>query len=214
MESTLQTSTEKSEYKTKGLDQIVLKRLRQANRLLGFFIIAIALYVILLPATPEIALAAQKLGVGRPVLFTEGGANADVPTPSANWLEIPGIMVSAALNDGDEEALKKGMWHRPNTSNPALGANTVVAAHRYLYTNGPNTFYHLDKVKVADEISVFWEGKWYKYVVSEIKEVAPDAIDIEAPTEKPILTLYTCTPLWTAEKRLVVIANLVETNEA
>ena len=36
--------------------------------------------------------------------------------------------------------------------------------------------------------------------------VEKTAVEIESPTEDDILTLYTCTPLWSSSKRLVVQA--------
>ena len=39
--------------------------------------------------------------------------------------------------------------------------------------------------------------------------VDPTQIEIEAPTDDPILTLYTCTPVWTAAQRLIVRSKLV-----
>jgi sortase (surface protein transpeptidase) len=32
---------------------------------------------------------------------------------------------------------------------------------------------------------------------------------VEAPTDEHILTLYTCTPLWSAKDRLVIKARLI-----
>ena len=53
-----------------------------------------------------------------------------------------------------------------------------------------------------------WEDKEYDYKVTSIREVPPTAIEIEAPTDANIVTLYTCTPLWSAKNRLVVVAEL------
>jgi len=81
-----------------------------------------------------------------------------------------------------------------------------MVGHRFQYTTGPNTFYLLDKLSIGDEISVYWNKIKYRYSVSHISIVEPTQLEIEAATDYPILTLYTCTPLWTAKNRLVVVA--------
>jgi len=57
-------------------------------------------------------------------------------------------------------------------------------------------------------VLVYWQGKEYVYRVYEITEVLPNQVEIEYSTKDSILTLYTCSPLWTSEKRLVIKAKL------
>lgn len=105
--------------------------------------------------------------------------------------------------------LRKGVWLIPKTSTPDKASNTVMAGHRFTYA-GPAVFYFLDKVQLDDMITIDWQSKEYTYKVSTIKEVPPTAVEIQNPSEKPMLTLYTCTPLWSAKNRLVVQAMLVK----
>lgn len=131
--------------------------------------------------------------------------------PKENTLIIPKIGVDGLIHEGESDrTLDKGIWHRPKSSTPDKGGNTVLAAHRFMYTQGPITFYHLDKLVLGDKITVIWNKKQYDYEVIEIKEVLPTAIEIENNTDEPILTLFTCTPLFSTERRLVVVAKLVE----
>ena len=74
--------------------------------------------------------------------------------------------------------------------------------------------YHLDKLKVGNTIEVFWAGQRYAYVVDAILITPPTAVEIEQPTSQPTLTIYTCTPLFTVDKRLVVRAHLADTESA
>ncbi|MFW5720190.1 MAG: sortase [Candidatus Dojkabacteria bacterium] len=143
-------------------------------------------------------------------------SNADIdasklkPIPPENTLVIPKIGVDAKIHEGQEEhTLLQGIWRRPNTSTPDKGGNTVLTAHRFMYMSGPNTFFSLDKVKEGDTFAVFWQGQEYTYQVYQIEVVGPERVEIENPTEDPIITLYTCTPLWTSDKRLVVQAKKV-----
>lgn len=126
------------------------------------------------------------------------------------WLKIPVIGVSAPIVEGkDDNAMTYGIWHRPGTSTPLTDSNTVLAGHRYEYINGPKTFYSLDKVKVGDTIEVKWNEQIFRYKVVRTFVVARDKMYIEAPTTVPLLTIYTCTPLWTSINRLVVQATPV-----
>lgn len=177
--------------------------LQQLNRWLTIGATGLALLIVLLPVTPELALA---WGQAKARISA-----AEQPVPvGKNWLQINKILVNAEILEGrDRQTMNAGLWRLPYSSTPANGGNTVIVAHRYLYLAGGKTFYHLDKLKLADKIKIHWQGVIYNYQVSEIKIVRPEQIEIEAPTTEPILTLYTCTPLWSAEKRLVVRAKLL-----
>lgn len=122
-------------------------------------------------------------------------------------LKIDKIGVDGEIHEGDNRnLLREGIWRLPWTSTPEEGGNTVIVAHRFLKTSGPETFYNLDKLSTGDIIKLFWNGRLYEYEVYESKVVPPTALEIEAESLDPILTLYTCTPLWTATDRLVVRA--------
>lgn len=106
------------------------------------------------------------------------------------------------------KVLNNGIWRFPRSSTPDKGGNTVLIGHRFTYTNPRGVFYFLNKVKVNDEIGVWWNNKQYSYKVVNIAEVRPTDTAIEANTTNPELTLFTCTPLWLPKDRLVVVANL------
>lgn len=127
-----------------------------------------------------------------------------------DFMVIPKIGVDTPITEGiGPEALSKGVWRRPQSSTPDAGGNTVITGHRFLYASGPKTFYHLDKMSLGDRFFIFWDGKEYDYEVEEIFTVTPDRVDIEDNTDRSIVTLYTCTPLWSATHRLVVRAKLI-----
>lgn len=126
-----------------------------------------------------------------------------------NRITIPKIGVDMEIQGGrDANILFQGVaWNLPGTSNPALGGNTVIGAHRYLYKPpSEKTFYNLDKLGVGDVVSVVWEGVEYSYRVYNTKIVEPSQIEILAPTKNNKLTLFTCTPLFTSKQRLVIEA--------
>lgn len=135
----------------------------------------------------------------------------DIPKDS-NSLIIPKIGVAGEINESvNSSALDLGIWRRPKTSSPDIGGNTVFVAHRFLYTSGPNTFYHLDKLDMDDNIYVFWNDEKLSYKVTEIKTVHASEVEIEDNTTEAIITLYTCTG-FRAENRLVIRATLYETD--
>jgi sortase A len=151
----------------------------------------------------------------RPIPNQQESTGAQTQTestvPLRNVLLIPDIGVDGLIYESEDPVvLNYGIWRRPQTSTPDRGGNTVFVAHRYLYTTGINTFYHLPKMEVGDSFYVYWQQKQYTYEVYTVETVLPTEIEIEENTEEPIVTLYTCTPLWTSEYRLVVRAKLIE----
>jgi sortase A len=189
---------------------------KNANRLLFLLIVVINIYVLLLPLLPNVQLLFKKRALagvhGLPYVTSQAGqesTNANrKEAPKDNRLVIGGIALDEKIYSGTDASLvNKGVWARPNTSTPAKGSNTVLVAHRFTY-NGPATFYNLDKMQTNDTISVYWEGKEYVYAVFEVRVVPAGTLSVEAPTNEHILTLYTCTPLWSARDRLVIKARL------
>jgi len=123
---------------------------------------------------------------------------------------IPKIGVDADIYQGGIESLSKGLWLLPGTSTPDQGSNTVISAHRWLYLPpDPRTFYNLDKMEIGDRFTIQWQGAEYTYEVYEIKIVNPEQVEILDATKDPIVTLFSCTPLYSTEKRLVVRAKQV-----
>ena len=129
--------------------------------------------------------------------------------PEGNQLVIPGIAIDEPIVVGDDPSnIHRGAWHRPRTSTPNEGGNTVIVGHRFSYSS-PAIFYHLDRVKEGDTFAIWWEGKEYVYRVFQTSVVDATAIEIEDNTEDPIATIYTCTPVWTATNRLLIRGELL-----
>ena len=82
----------------------------------------------------------------------------------------------------------------------------VLAGHRDIRGS---VFLKLNELQLGDEFKVFSSVGVYRYVVSEIKEVAPTDINVMSPSTEAIATLITCTPVGIASKRLIVKAKLV-----
>ena len=186
------------------------------NDALTVLVILLGFYLVITPLWPQIYFWFKKEPSLNSYLYSEDNTNnnsTDNKTEdelNGNKLVIPQMKLMADINEGSGiNTLSKGAWRRPNTSSPDKGGNTVIVGHRFVYSSTA-IFYHLDKLKINDEFIASWDGKIYKYRVRETKVVTPDKIQIESNTEEPILTLYTCTPMWTSRDRLVVISDLVE----
>jgi sortase A len=191
-------------------------KLARINTGLVVLIILINAYVIVMPFLPALLFRYQKHSQHAQTITK---IVTEKPKPNsiaanAHELIVPSMVLDATINEGPTiRTLRQGLWRIPHSSTPDKGSNTVIAAHRYTYTNPRGMFYHLDQVHIGDPIAVLWNGKKYTYRVTQTKEVAPSAIEVEAATDDPQLTLYTCTPLWNPKDRLVVVAKLESINE-
>jgi sortase A len=197
-----------------SMSQITLRRF---NNLLSLVIIALAFYIFILPFIPAVQLWIKKKTDTTNGFAYQSKLNPDVkakPVPKDNRLVMPTILSNEPIYEGKNISVinKDGTWRRPNTSTPDKGGNSVIIAHRYTY-KASAPFYNLDKIKVGDPIIVYWQGEEHDYRVTETKVVTPKAGEIEANTDEKMLTLYTCTPLWNAKDRLVVIAKPIGENQ-
>ncbi len=133
-----------------------------------------------------------------------------------NFIYLPSIDVKMPISEGQtEDALSGGKaWRRPNTSTPDKGGNVVLTGHRFEFLTGTQSFYNLDKLNDGDEILVHWNGQIYAYKKYTDFIVTPEEVSIEAPTAEHRLTLYTCTPIWTATNRLVILAEPIDLSQS
>jgi LPXTG-site transpeptidase (sortase) family protein len=195
--------------------------LRIINNCLTIAVISVGLYIVAVPfILPNISLLIKQMtdttyGVHyNGILAGEVGAQPThlQPPPAGKRLVIPRMELDEPIIVGDDpKNIHLGVWHRPHTGDPISGGNTVLVGHRFLYYGVKSgVFYSLDMLQKGDRFEVWWDKKEYIYQVTDTSVVDPTASAIENPTDKPTITLYTCTPLWTAKQRLVVKANLIE----
>ncbi len=177
-----------------------------------------------LPAepAPETLIDAQKATVSAAPAPAEAApsvvkpaAPAPAPAPKPKTLAasivIDKIGVNMPIVEGkDMSVLRKGAWRSPWSSTPDKGGNTVLFGHRYMYLPPhPRTFYSLDKLVVGDTFVVTWGEQKYTYKVVETKVVPPEDISVLHQTEKPTVTLITCTPVFTTKNRLIIRAEMI-----
>jgi sortase A len=183
-------------------------KLRQINNFLSVIVIMLALYIFVWPLLPQFMWWVKH---DAPVVsYSASNTIPSEPVPAENTLLIPKLDLRQPINEGNSlAAANHGTWRRPQTATPSETNNTVIVGHRFTY-KGASVFYHLDKLTIGDKIVVYWEGQAYHYEVIATKIVPPSDGSVEASTNQKLLTLYTCTPLWTAENRLVIIAKPTE----
>lgn len=155
--------------------------------------------------------------------------NADVPVSAESKMVIPKINVDAPVvmnvgptNEEQLAAMANGIAHvrYPGASSvPGQVGNTVFSAHSSSDWTDTGAykfiFVQLERLAVDDVIYVNYESKRYSYKVYDLKVVTPQDIGaLNYTGDKPIITLITCTPLGTAEKRLLVFAEQVSPDPA
>jgi len=194
-------------------------------------LLLISLTVLIFPLWPRLVYSFSKKDpntiyypISFPVSYAKSTQKLTLPTdpaqvkaiPLTNKLVIPKIGVDSDIIEGstlDVLLSHEGVWHEPPSVTPDKVGNMVIAGHRFQYLP-PNThtFYDLDQITKGDKIIIFWNKKSYVYEVYLTETVTPDRIDIKNNDKKipHELTLYTCTPLYTSEDRLVVKAKLVQ----
>lgn len=97
--------------------------------------------------------------------------------------------------------------HYVGTAAPGEAGNVVIGGH-VATRSGPAVFRDLSKVAVGETVELFRGDQVFRYLVTEIRLVAPDATAVMAQTQDATLTLITCAGD-NYERRLVIVARLV-----
>jgi len=192
--------------------------LAKINNLLLAAIILVNGYVITAPLLPALLFSwHQHQGMGQQLQAAIHATPANTATSQPDHIVIPSMLLNQPIYEGPVsqtyKILARGIWRWPYSSTPDKGGNTVFIGHRFTYTDPRGVFYYLNKVRLGDEIGVFWQHKEYVYKVTNIHQVSPYDTAIEATTPNPEVTLFTCTPLWLPKDRLVVVADLETSHE-
>lgn len=148
----------------------------------------------------------------------------DTKVSSEPKLIIPKINVDVPVlydvgNDYDSQmaAMAKGVAHFAipgASSHPGEIGNTVLSGHSSngIFDTGDYKFIfaQLEKLSVGDVIYAHYNGTRYTYSVTKTETVEPtDVAKLVYSTNKPMMTLITCTPLGTARYRLLVTAEQI-----
>lgn len=141
------------------------------------------------------------------------------PSNKSLYLEIPKINIRASIIENVDpfnqieyrNALEKGIAQAKGTFLPGEKGTVFLFAHSsdlpWRITRYNVAFFRLPELKNGDIISIFKNGKEYKYKVSAKKTVWPNEVNYLLDAKKDQLILQTCVPIGTALQRLLVFAN-------
>ena len=137
-------------------------------------------------------------------------------------VDVPVVYGVGSDGASQMKAMERGVAHFsiPGANAvPGQYGNTVLSGHSSndLFDGGDYKFIfaQLDKLKEGDVIYANYNGVRYTYNIVRTEVVLPSEVSkVQTGTDKPMLTLITCTPLGTAEKRLLVFAEQVSPDPA
>ena len=156
-------------------------------------------------------------------------ASSDIAVPPDPRIIIPKINIDAPVVYGvasDKKsqlaAMEKGVAHFSIPGANALPGqvgNIVLAAHSSndAFARGEYKFVFAQNEKLAkgDVIYLNYESKRYTYKITSMEVVLPTEVSkVQLKTNKPMLTLVSCVPIGTAEKRLLVFAEQINPDPA
>jgi sortase A len=151
------------------------------------------------PVGPETKMVIPKINVDAPIVMDVGPTNADQ---------------LKAMSDGIAHVKYPGA-----TSDPGQIGNAVFSAHsssdwldsgQYKFI-----FVQLERMAEGDVVYINYKSVQYAYKVFKIQTVAPtDTSALRYTGSDPIITLITCTPLGTAQHRLLVFAKQISPSPA
>lgn len=137
------------------------------------------------------------------------------------YIEIPKINVKTSViknvdpfNEKEYRAsLEKGIAQAKGTVLPGEKGTTFLFAHSsdlpWRITRYNVAFFRLPELQKRDPITIFRNGKEYRYKVIEKKTVWPSEVNYLLDTKKTQLILQTCVPIGTAFQRLLVFAEQI-----
>ena len=151
-----------------------------------------------------------------PTANVQVGADPKLIIPKIN-VNVPVVYGVGYDHNSQMKAMEKGVAHFaiPGANAvPGQVGNTVLSGHSSndLFDPGDYKFIfaQLDKLQNGDTIYINYNSVRYTYTITKKEVVLPTQVDkLTYATDKPVLTLITCTPLGTAEKRLLVTAEQV-----
>lgn len=156
-----------------------------------------------------------------PTVDVEVGPEPRMIIPKIN-VDAPVVYGIGPDHNSQMAAMEKGIAHFSipgANATPGQVGNSVFAAHSSndVFARGDYKFIFAQNEKLVegDIIYMNFEGKRYTYSVTSKEVVMPTEVSkVQLDTDKPMLTLISCVPLGTAEKRLLIFAEQVSPDPA
>ncbi len=130
-------------------------------------------------------------------------------------VEVPSHKNWQQLETNIQTGLKDGVVVHPVSHSPETMGNFFVTGHSsyYAWDSGryKDVFALLHEVQEGDLVEVYWEGKKYIYKLTQKRIIPPTETSVlKQPIDRRIITLMTCTPVGTNEKRLIWTGDLID----
>lgn len=127
-------------------------------------------------------------------------------------INIPKINVKLPIYHGtSDEVLANGIGHLQTSSLPIGGENTraILSGHRGMAE--ADMFTRLDELGVGDLIFIEVLNEKLAYAVTDTQVILPEETEmLNIVANEDILTLVTCTPIYTNTHRLIVNAKRID----
>lgn len=154
-----------------------------------------------------------SLAVGQEPRLIFPRFNIDVPVVYENTMGA----TAKETDDKQMAAMRKGVAYfgaQGFSARPGELGNFGIAGHSSndVTDSGAAKFVFapLLKAKKGDVFYLNYNGTRYTYSVTELKEVKPNGVSaLAVGSSKPMATLITCTPLGTADRRLLVFGEQI-----
>ena len=151
-----------------------------------------------------------------PSIDTKVSAEPKIIIPKIN-VDAPVVYGAAPDVQSQRKAMENGVAHFAVSGASALpgqAGNVVLAGHSSndAFAAGGYKFIFAqnEKLQKDDVIYLNYEGKRYTYKITGSEVVKPNEVTkIQTGTQKPMLTLVSCVPVGTADKRLLVYADQI-----
>ncbi len=154
----------------------------------------------------------EKADPGRGASARDGAGSGgemalSIPKLGLEDVEVPTADSQVALD-------REGIIRLQGTGTPwEEGSNTVIVGHAlgFVFTKVPYVFYEFDTMEPGDEITIEdRDGERYTFRVYDRLVVRPEDYWVTYPVpDKTIVSLQTCTPIPSFEKRLIVRAERI-----
>jgi sortase A len=123
-------------------------------------------------------------------------------------IAVPRMDASFVFVAGTGKAsLRRGPGHYAGTALPGERGTVAIAGHRTTYAA---PFRRLDRMRPGDRITLTMRYGRFSYAVEGSRVVAPGNVNVLRNLRHDRLVLTTCTPMFSAAKRLLITARLMQ----
>jgi sortase A len=161
------------------------------------------------PTAPERAALRRLVGDERRMAFLARALKRNSARGAAvGRIRIPRIDADfVVVNGSDQASLRKGPGIYDEAPFPGAPGTVAIAGHRTTYLA---PFHDIDALRSGDTVTLEMPYGRFVYDVSATRIVAPTDVTVLRRTGFDQLVLSACHPLYSAAKRLVVVARLVD----